>query len=127
VVLVLRARLGVRGYVAVLRDRDASDCDLLAQTGLETTPGGAGTVRRWAGRFLRLGLPHVRHRHESLRPFGVFRAGFVARSAGRVPAGQLACDAVECEAAAFGGDVVFRRLYFAVYRWWPFRNIPGAP
>src|SRR5271157_1480870 len=85
--LVFCASGSVRGDAAVLWHRHAPGGDVFPQAGVEGAPGGAGPVRRGAGGILRVGLPHVCHRHESLRAAGFFGAGIFPGDSGGVPAG----------------------------------------
>src|SRR5690348_2788539 len=76
-VLVLRASGSVRGDVAVLRNRHAPAGDVFAQTGVEGTNGGAGSLRCRRVRILRLGLSRFFERIESQFTAGLFVPGIL--------------------------------------------------
>src|SRR5262249_16916723 len=77
-VLVFRSGRGVRGNVAVFRNRYALAGDIFTQAALEGTNGCACALRRWPVWFLCLGRTHVREWPESIHAAGVFHACVLA-------------------------------------------------
>src|SRR6266852_3214199 len=122
--LVFRPSRSLYRNASVLRTRHPSPLHVFPQARLDGTPRGSGIVRRGRLWLLRLGPAHVCQRHEPVFPPGLFAPGFLARSARRDSADQLAGHALERAPSAQHLDVVRHRFRFALPGGRNFWNFP---